>query len=533
MPKRILAILIFAIAITFVVVALPMVPLGVTLHQPDGTSVVEWVWSRHSSFTDIADFLNRTLWPTFAAICLVLVARLGFRRTQNAAGKSTVIVYGLLIIASAHWMLAVQQSAASPHKELKPLWVLYDPAASGYFYEAAFDIKDTKDFVSSYEARMAEGDVLHVGTHPPGMFLLAKGCIEVCRNFPAIQNIAEALTPDSSAEAFRYVEQNARLRRSLTGHELAGLKLLSLVTFVMAVSTLVPLCLLANRMFAPTTAWMMCCLWPTIPAISIFFPKSDVIFPSLSLLLLLLATIGAQSVKKAMIVGVVAGVILLLTSCLSLAILPTVAAIGVFLTLQILRAPKKNGVTACTLMGTVTATVVVMMIAIQSFFDCNLATIFQQNLANHAGFYQQFQRTYRIWLLVNPVEFAFAVGLPLMGFALVTVARLLNKQQWSTAPSCKSTAATQAEPHNSMNQSVMAALAITIVLLWISGKNNGEAARLWCFMTPWILLLSGSTLQHLLESLTAKQTGKAFTWLLITQLILCLMTVSRVSGFSF
>lgn len=523
--------------ITVAVVTLPAVPLGITTVQSDGTSVVEWVWSRHPLFSGVADFLDRMLWPTIAAACLIGVARFGYRYIERGTSNRNVMAYSLLLIASAHWMLAVQQSASSPHKELKPLWVLYDPAASGYFYEAAFDIEDTPKFLKTYEARMAEGDVLHVGTHPPGMFLLAKGCIEACRNFPAIKSMADAVTAKSTVEAFRFVEQNARLKRSLTNDELAGLKLLSLITFTLAALTIVPLCLLANRIFLPTTAWMICCLWPTVPAISIFFPKSDVIFPSLSLLLLVFATAGSQSIKKAIFTGVTAGIVLLLASCLSLAILPTVVVIGIFLTQQIAKAPRDNGTAALVLIGTVTATVVFSMFAIDQLFDCNLLAIFRQNLTNHEGFYQQFHRTYWKWLLVNPIELSFAVGVPVMGLAVTSTAWLFQKQPSGSAATEESKDATDGKLRpatvHRMNRSMLIALATTIALLWISGKNNGEAARLWCFMTPWVLLLSGTTVQRLFNFVPRSHRNKTFTWILVTQLLLCLITVSRVNGFSF
>lgn len=533
MNKRITALLILAITITLVIVALPYVTLGVVSAKPDGTSIVEWAWARHATFSDIADFLDRTLWPFIAAGSLLMVAMFGLRRIHNAPHKSNFVAYILLLIASTHWMVAIQQSAASPHKELKPLWVLYDPAASGYFYEAAFGIRDTSEFLSTYEARMAEGDVLHVGTHPPGMFLLAKACIETCRKYPAIQSLVNALTFDSTVEAFRYVEQNARLNRSITSSEIAGLQLLSLVTLTMSVLTLLPLCKIAKQMFSPSTAWFICCLWPTIPAISIFYPKSDVIFPSLSLLLILLAVIGAESAKKATIIGIVAGAILLLTSCLSLAILPTVAAIGIFLICQTLKDPKKNGVPVAALTASVTTTFILLALGIQALFDCNLFNVFQQNLTNHSGFYQQFQRTYWKWLLVNPIELAFAVGPPVMALAACSFpARFRQKRQDPVHENQHATPC-RAEYSHDVVRSLSTALTATILLLWLSGKNNGEAARLWCFMTPWLLLLAGNYLQRFATTHTPAQLCTQFKWLLVTQLLLCLITVSRVSGFSF
>ena len=43
--------------------------------------------------------------------------------------------------------------------------------------------------------------------------------------------------------------------------------------------------------------------------------------------------------------------------------------------------------------------------------DCNIVTVWRLNLQNHSGFYEQFQRTWWKWMLVNPIELAMAVGL--------------------------------------------------------------------------------------------------------------------------
>ena len=44
----------------------------------------------------------------------------------------------------------------------------------------------------------------------------------------------------------------------------------------------------------------------------------------------------------------------------------------------------------------------------------NLLNVWRWNFSNHAGFYEQFSRTYWKWLLINPLEFAVAAGLPLV-----------------------------------------------------------------------------------------------------------------------
>lgn len=532
LPKRFSTFLIVSIAITLLVIALPLVPLGIVSANAAGESVVEWVWARHAKFADVADAVDRLLWPLFAGFCLVFVARRGIKSKVSGGRRSRGMSYLLLLAVSAQWIVAVQHSAASPHKELKPLWVLYDPGASGYYFEAAFKIPDTDQFLQGYEERMAEGDVLHVGTHPPGMFLLAKGCIKICEGSPLVRSLVNLLTTSSTTEAFRYVEQNAQLQRSLNESEIAGLQLLSLITLLFAVLTIVPLGLLASRLFAPSTAWIICCLWPTIPAISVFLPKSDLLFPALSLWLLLFSVVGCQAVWKAVAIGIPAAAVLLFTATLSLAILPTVAAIAVFLLLMTIRNPQEYGGPAAMLTVAVSVTLAILVFVIDQFFQCNLLAVFQANLRNHAGFYDQFQRTWWKWLLVNPIELAFAVGLPIFGLAAFSV-RNLRVGLTASLPVDSSQQARVSSVNADVTRALLVGLAVTMCLLWLSGKNNGEAARLWCFMTPWILLLAGQEIERMLEVRSASDGQRVFTWLLISQLAVGLITVGRVNGFSF
>lgn len=434
-------------------------------------------------------------------------------------------------MASLHWVVAVQHSAASPHKELKPLWVLYDPGASGYFFEAVFEMEGTDQFLKGYEARMAEGDVLHVGTHPPGMFLLAKSCISVCEHSELVRNLVDLVTASTTTEAFRFVEQNAALQRPLKDSELSALQLLSLVTLLLAVFAIIPLALVSNRLFNSSTAWLICCLWPTVPTISVFFPKSDLLFPALSLLLLLCAITGCRSTLRAIFIGLPAGAVLLIAASLSLAILPTVAAIAVFLLMIVIGRPQIYGKPVITLVLCVSGTFGLLTLLFDQLYHCNLVAVFQANFENHAGFYEQFQRTWWKWLLVNPIELAFAVGLPVFTIALWATSQIRSGFTCDSH-GVEGNTNDLMEMQN-FTKPLLIGLAITVALLWLSGKNNGEAARLWCFMTPWILLLAGPKLQHWLESQAGKNRRSAVTWLLATQLIICLMTVSRVSGFSF
>src|SRR5690606_28607433 len=143
--------------------------------------------------------------------------------------------------------------------------------------------------------------------------------------------------------------------------------------------------------------------------------------------------------------------------------------------------------------------------------------VWQQNLTNHAQFYEHNVRTYRDWLLANPIELAMAVGLP------VALAGLLGT--WRVARS--GLLAPRAAP--------AVAFALVWGLLWLSGKNMGEAARLWILIMPWVVLMAAPALAPLAEpaDVSAWRSRSSGLWLLIAQCVVLIMTVLRVDGFHF
>ncbi len=61
------------------------------------------------------------------------------------------------------------------------------------------------------------------------------------------------------------------------------------------------------------------------------------------------------------------------------------------------------------------------MLVLASVFKLNLPAVWAYNYINHAGFYAQYPRTLWKWLLVNPLETAFAVGCPVAVIAAFAV----------------------------------------------------------------------------------------------------------------
>ena len=144
------------------------------------------------------------------------------------------------------------------------------------------------------------------------------------------------------------------------------------------------------------------------------------------------------------------------------------------------------------------------------------------NYQNHAGFYAQYTRTYWKWLLVNPIELSIAAGIP-MTLAATGSYVSFTKRHWSTLPQLCGV----------ISFGTMS-LAMLFVwgTLWLTGKNSGEAARLWIVFLPWLVWQAGPLLAE--SESESKHRWLRPAWVVLAiQLAVCLLTVGRVSGFHF
>ncbi|HIE98771.1 MAG TPA: hypothetical protein EYQ63_17620 [Fuerstia sp.] len=507
-------ILILSVVVTAIVLMIPVVPLGVP---------GEWTWQRNRVWTDFAAAADRILPALIGGAILYGVAVRGGRRIARAKLLQTCFAYLLLILAAWFWLDRVQQTAHVEHRETKPYWVLYDPSSAGYFHEAAFQINSTSEFLRGYEDRMKEGEVLHVGTHPPGLFLLSQACLDVCSWSPTLVSWLNGLEDDRVRRAFRTIESGARFGPRLKSDELAALHLLSAISSFAVCLTIIPLAILGRYLFGATTAWWICCLWPTLPCLAVFLPKSDLLFPFTCTSVLALSVLATDR-WRLFVLAVPAGIVLWCGMMLSLAHLPVIVVLAAFVAIRAWQTQGASLRLGLCVIGTVVVTVCAVSILWSSCAGCNIFSVWMMNFTNHAGFYDQFPRTYWKWLLVNPIELAFSVGLPVFALAVYgMITAVLRIFRTGTPQARRGTAI-----------AFCLAAGATMDVLWLSGKNQGEVARLWCFLTPWLLLSAGLSISDLKDT-TTNSASDARTWrtLLLAQIVVAAVTVSGVSGFSF
>ncbi|MBT5019369.1 MAG: hypothetical protein HON04_11570, partial [Planctomicrobium sp.] len=70
-------------------------------------------------------------------------------------------------------------------------------------------------------------------------------------------------------------------------------------------------------------------------------------------------------------------------------------------------------------------------------------------------------------------------------------------------------------------------------ILWISGKNMGEAARLWIFLMPYAVLVASFSIETLMQSKSKLVSRYIPVAVLAVQAVVCFLTAIQIDGFGF
>jgi methylthioxylose transferase len=359
-----------------------------------------------------------------------------------------------LFLASVAAQVVVQSGGPDGHGLTK--WATLDMrGSSGYITVAKTEMDDPWKFWAEYPRWIRNQDALHVGTHPPGLFLVSRGVLGVMESSPTIASWVIGLTPPTVVAGL------AIILGPIPRPEKASIVFLGALTLLLGSATVIPLYLLARATLPASAAFAAAALWPIAPSPILFQPTADTVFPLLSTAALALAVRGG--ILRAGLAGVVLGVGMQFT----LAFLPVglVVAIG-----QLWRSDlswrRRSERIAATGAGFLGLTGLVWAVSGGDPF-----IIWWWNQRNHARFYEENPRSYLAWVIANPIELAVALGLPT---SIAAVAGFMDR----TAPK--------------------AAIATLIVLglLNISGKNLSEVARLWLIFMPALALAASHGLRR-------------------------------------
>ena len=368
-------------------------------------------------------------------VSLLALAAIG---VQGVVQEGAPIGYGL-----AKWIIALESSGASGYHSVARTQM---PAGLGPFLQA-------------YPAWIRQQDSLHIGTHPPGLFVVARILDDLTQRNENLARLVIALAPGSAAPAV----QLARGSGSLTRSEAAALTLTGALTLFGSALTVIPLYLLARAGRPAPVAWATAVLWPLLPAANLFQPTADTAFPLLSTSALAFAVWAVQCprISTRLTLAIAAGGLLAIGMQFTLVFL----AIGLVVAILLLAEPGlgdwrvRLALIAATGLGFLGTTGAWFLLT-----AANPVAIWWTNQGHHAQFYWEYPRSRLAWTWVNLAESIVAIGLPSAVWAVLafTRPRSVPTATW--------------------------AVLLVLGLLTLSGRSLSEVARLWLPMDPPILL---------------------------------------------
>lgn len=485
----------------------------------------EWVWGRIPyESVDQWDAISCSLFCLLVGGVYTAFVRWGANRMEAASRRLRAGFLAGLVGFGFLWLFVVQLCLPAVYGISKSPWVLYYPMASGYFHEARFREETLSDYLANYETDIQSQDesrrVLHHGTHPPGLFVCYRGLMRLCESSPRFVQAILHTQPPSVAAMFDEIESRQRLiGKTLRECDRAVIWLATLLTQLCGAATVVPLFFLARTNASRKAAWIAAAFWPLVPAIAVFLPKSDVLYAFFGMLFLAVWWSGWR--RNSLGRCVLAGGIFWLGLFLSLALLPVAFLAGILILWDVLFAGKdtesKPSVRQWVLrIGAGVIGFLLPCVFLWGTMGLNLAAVWWSNYQNHAEFYQHFQRSYLEWFWVNPVETLVALGAPIFVLAWAGVCQRGRDGQSSTRT----------------DWGPVVAILITLGVLWISGKNRGEAARLWLVVFPCYLWLSARYWDRMdSTSVESSHPLRLMSAMLVLQMLVCWLTVCRVNGF--
>lgn len=487
-PTWRISLLIAVAAVQLGILWVTQIPLGVP---------GEWVWPRQD-FSSESLFGLLLLLPACAGY--IWFVRDGFRSIAGLSLWQRRSRLALLYALSVAWTFLTLWSLPGTQGLPRLPLTLYLHGTSGYF-EQAQEIEDISEFLKTYPQRIADPsqpeNYLHLGTHPPGLTLGYRVLLNACEASPVLQWLGTSTQPAEVRDVLSSLRSIHPDR--LTPAASACVWLSGCLMVFVANLALLPLYGVVARTASLPQGWLAAALWPLIPSLLIFLPKSDFIYPLIALAAQLC---WIWALEDRPVWSCMTGFILSLGMWLSLAMVPVGAILFLQWVLAVARSEKRLkmfSVAGWGALGFVLPVLVAMLAGVQ------LPLIWLRNYGNHAAFYDHNLRTFWLWLPVNVVEAGFSIGLPIVAWGLLAVRQSKSRRRHS-APLC--------------------ALAIW-GLLWLTGKNMGEAARLWGMLFPFAIWAAMPT------PIEESDQETEVTVLLVAQTLVAIGTVLRVKGLDF
>jgi hypothetical protein len=406
-------------------------------------------------------------WRILPAVIVVFGYVLGARRLQS--GSIGVLlawsIGGAVVIALACLFILGD-----------PLYLLFTRTVSGLAtgaHEAGAEITDLAATWRAWPTLMPTYlqpgvhamESIHIALDPPGLPTLYYFTRQA---FTAIPALADPL-----ARALRLYQCQNFAIMAYDNPTLASAWLGILSPLWGALAAL-PLYAVTRRLYSASTARVAIIGWPLIPALALFTPTANTVYPLLVIGAFAALVQGLDSpnrMRAAIWLGF-GGLLTGLATFANFSTVPILAFFGLFALIRAYtrhdrwRKPVQAGIAFGIGLGIVWG--LYWIVSGHTPLDV-LAPALNQHL--------ELDRPYLPWLGLHLWDVALFVGLPISGLALIGIARAFRYiRQWPIDP-------------------FPLALALSLIVIDLSGTARGETSRVWLFFMPLLLIVAADVLR--------------------------------------
>jgi len=415
----------------------------------------EWVWRPNQ--------LSASLWPSVAAgLCLVAVVWLACRPVQVGPRVRAVFLV-LLVLAAFALQCSLLNAIGLPW--VTPGAIVASPVATTY-YSVSLDIRDPARWLANYPEQMRTLPY-HARTHPPGFPLF----------FLALRRATAVLVPHPSGPMRGIADAYRQFGIGPTPTDAAAAIAGAVLIGLLGALSLLPAYLLGRHLIGAEAALFSACLMASTPALLLFGPSSDEIVLTLAVATLALSYSAWRS--SSLPQAFAAGLVFALGLFFSFGLLALAGWLLVWAGLGIVRSDDHSVTTrrALRMAAAGVAGLAIFYVALYYAVGYRAVAVAREALLAHHGVTTgEAARTYWKWILMDPLECAAFMGLPLLITAF-----------WSLR-------AARADPGLSRWRTFLLSWLVTFAVLDISGTVRGEVGRIWLFLLwpaalaagPWL-----------------------------------------------
>lgn len=295
---------------------------------------------------------------------------------------------------------------------------------------------------------------------PPGLAVIYYANTRVLDHLPLVSNSVSAIV--------RPMQCQDLIMANWTDAQWASTWIQILMPFWSALS-IAPLYRLGTHLFDRPTARLAVIIWPLVPGLTFFQPTFNVIYPLMTLVMLVFLWQGLLYTRPGSIFlagfTLSAGIFFNLT-LVPLGLLAGLIILGYHLLIRV--APLQRAALLNLLrdgllfgIGTTSIWLIYWIVGGSSPF-----AIIKSNMSQH----YELNRPYFSWLIMHPLDMFLFVGFPLSFFVAWRAVRLRRE--------------------NITPKKVFVGSAVlTLFVLVLSGSARGETGRVWLFFAPvWVLM---------------------------------------------